>query len=238
MKIEQLSAAGGPTPADANYRFSDPKGLAKVVTAFMWIYFATGVLNVVVVGAETAALMDLSPALPLGPEGVSTGNPQLDIAAGLSRLVHLGVYIITGILFLVWTYRVVKNARVMTGGYGITAKPGWAVAWFFIPIAFLWKPFDNLRQAWQASTDPSAPASVPVPGFMRWWWGLWLTFLLLDNAAGRLTALARDVGTMVASNVAELASGLAALPLVFFVTRLLRELSARQVERGDVTVFD
>ena len=44
------------------------------------------------------------------------------------------------ILFLIWFYRANANVRAM-GADGLMGSPGLAVAWFFIPIAFLFMPY-------------------------------------------------------------------------------------------------
>ena len=32
--------------------------------------------------------------------------------------------------------------------------PGWSVGWFFVPIMNPWKPFQAMREIWQASAEP------------------------------------------------------------------------------------
>lgn len=239
MQLEQISGGGGgPRPADKGYRFADPKPLAATVTVFMWIYLAGTAAAFAAVLYELVALSRQSPAARLDTLVSVTGDPTQDLIITGVRLVAFVIYIITAILFLKWNYRVVKNARVMTGGRGMTATPGWAIGWYFVPIAFLWKPFEYMRQAWQAATNPTSPSTVEVPGFMRWWWGLWLITVISDNISGQLGNRADTVGMYMVSDVLELISKGIDLPLVIIVVKLLRELSARQHENQDVSVFD
>lgn len=237
MKLEQMSRTGGPTPADSTYRFTDPKPLARAVVAWMWVYVVSAALNVVGVGMEVQALSRISPATPLDLETSVTGDPMLDLIALGTRLLSFALYVVAGFLFLKWTYRVVKNARVMSGG-AMNAKPGWAIGWYFVPIAFLWKPVEYLRETWRVSMNPSSPASVTVPGMFAAWWACWLISAISGNIAGRIGWAAQDVGTNMVSDILEMASDLFIIPAAFFLVKIVRELSERQFDGRDVSVFD
>jgi hypothetical protein len=60
--------------------------------------------------------------------------------------------------------------------------PGWAVGWWLIPVANLFKPFQTVRELWKAS-DPSpgwrSTRTWPVIG---WWWAGWI----VANVIGRI----------------------------------------------------
>lgn len=237
MKLEQVSNPGGPTPADAGYRFTDPKPLAGAVIIWMWIYVAAAALNVAGVWLEVRGLSAMSPTTPLSDDLSLTGDPTLDLVSGLTRLLSLGLYVVSGFLFLKWTYRVVKNARVMSGGR-MNAKPGWAIGWYFVPIAFLWKPVQYLRETWRVSFSPGSPGAVEVPGMFGLWWACWLVSALSGNIAGRLGMTAQDAGTYLASDVLEIVSDVMIIPAAFFLVRIVRALSDQQFDNRDLSVFD
>src|SRR6266404_5443429 len=48
-------------------------------------------------------------------------------------LPHITLYLGLVILFSIWVYRANLNARAL-GGKDMRFSPGWAVAWFFIPV--------------------------------------------------------------------------------------------------------
>lgn len=237
MKLEQMSKTGGPRPADAGYRFTDPKPLAGAVIAWMWIYVVTAALNVAAVGLEAQAMSRISPSTPINAETSLTGDPNLDLLAMATRLLSFALYVVTGFLFLKWTYRVVKNARVMSSG-AMNASPGWAIGWYFVPIAFLWKPVEYLRETWRVSVNSSSPASVEVPGMFAAWWTCWLISAISGNIAGRIGWGASDVGTNLASDVLEMVSDVFIIPAAFFLVKIVRQLSDQQFDRRDVSVFD
>ena len=82
------------------------------------------------------------------------------------------VILIAVIMFLMWTYRVVYNAQVIAKRK-MEISPGWAVGWYFIPIANFWMPLQAMRQAWRASGG--SHTSLVWLGF--WWWIYILTSL-------------------------------------------------------------
>ena len=73
----------------------------------------------------------------------------------------------TGILVLTWIHRANHNARQL-GADDMRFTPGWAVGWYFVPIAWFWKPYQAMKEIWLASANPSdwrgRPVSPLLPG--------------------------------------------------------------------------
>jgi hypothetical protein len=86
----------------------------------------------------------------------------------LVGIIQLLVTIVSGIIFLCWTYRVCKNAHSLNMAQQ-TSTPGWAVGWYFIPIANLWKPCTALREAWLASCHPDLQRENGASLISFWW---------------------------------------------------------------------
>lgn len=77
------------------------------------------------------------------------------------------------ILAAVWIYRAAANARAL-GAPDLTISPGWAVGWYFIPIANCWKPYQAMREIWQASARLQPRPDAAKTALLRTWWALWL----------------------------------------------------------------
>jgi hypothetical protein len=71
-----------------------------------------------------------------------------------------------------WTYRAMNNIREM--GYKTSVAPGWAVGWYFVPIASLWMPFSGMAQIWRGSVTGAPLGAARLPSSMRIWWATWL----------------------------------------------------------------
>ncbi|WP_009961800.1 DUF4328 domain-containing protein [Verrucomicrobium spinosum] len=90
-----------------------------------------------------------------------------DLREGVIGLVQLSLFIVTVIVFGVWIVRSHRNVRAF-GDY-LEISPGWAVGWFCIPFANLWKPYQAMKQLWQSSMpDRSHAPLLPI------WWTLWV----------------------------------------------------------------
>jgi hypothetical protein len=110
----------------AGYAWRDAGGLAA---AARWALYADSLV--------CAAAVALS--LVQGPEALLFGD-----LAGPFAIVQMVTTLGALILFLVWFYRANANVRAM-GADGLMGSPGLSVAWFFIPIAFLFMPFVVVR---------------------------------------------------------------------------------------------
>ena len=216
------------------YTFRDPRPLGGAVVALMYVHLVATVANLAMVGIEAQALISGASG---GVDG-GTGVANIDLMAAVTRLASVALYATSGFLFLKWTYRVVANARLLNPA--MKAKPGWAIGWYFVPIAFLWKPFSYFKETWGVSHNPASPAMVFTPAILRWWWGLWLVSVMSSNIAGRLSFMGTDQGLLIASDVFEMISDGVGIPLILIVVRMVRTLSAKQFETrsaGSADVF-
>ena len=116
-------------------------------------------------------------------DAAATSNDNRQQASGFGQL---ALFIVTAIVFLSWVHRANRNARAL-GAEGRQFTPGWAVGWYFVPVMFLWKPFQAMREIWQASAQPGNWRNVQTPPLLGWWWALYLSSQILSNVAYRLS---------------------------------------------------
>ncbi len=67
---------------------------------------------------------------------------------------YLAVFIISGILILKRIYQSNQNARYL-GAKDMAFTPAWSIGIYFIPIVSLWKPYQAMKEIWQASQNPN-----------------------------------------------------------------------------------
>ncbi|MCK6547175.1 DUF4328 domain-containing protein [Myxococcota bacterium] len=102
------------------------------------------------------------------------------IAGGL----QIAVYVVTVVLWCLWTHRAASNVRVWARDLEYT--PGWAVGWYFIPFANLIKPLHAMREIYNASDrERTSYLAADVP-MLTGWWGLWVANNLIGNLSARL----------------------------------------------------
>ncbi len=148
---------------------TDPRPLARVATIVVAVWVASELrLHVLLFRALTN----------LSLSGVGyRAHPEMIGLAGLFQLLS---YLLNAVVVGRWIWRTNRNAHILAEGMSVTS--GWAVGWFFVPVANLWKPFEGLKETWQVSHDPANWPLVSVPALLRWWWGLWVGVNLGRNA--------------------------------------------------------
>ncbi len=73
-------------------------------------------------------------------------------------------------VFLVWLYRASGNAHA--SGCPQRRSAGWAIGGWFVPVIFLWFPYQAVADIWRAGQPPERRAGVPW--LVAAWWACWL----------------------------------------------------------------
>lgn len=95
---------------------------------------------------------------------------------GVGDLLTIPSFVVLIVCFVLvgrWIY--VTNANAHAFGTGeMSISPGWAVGWFFVPLANLYKPYEGVKETWQASHNAGGLIEEAESPIVRWWWGLWI----------------------------------------------------------------
>src|SRR5215217_4319942 len=182
----------------------------------LWAYLAATVLAI---GATVFEQIVLA--------GIAAGDAQAAAKAATSD----------SVVTLMWIYRAAKVAKGF--GPGSDIKPGWAVGWYFVPFANVWKPFEVMRLIWRISSKYAGAARTSeTPGLLTAWWALWILSNILGNAAGRLSFGAEHVQALQLAGQVTLASDLVTIPLIIVLVTMIRRLTAIQAAARDRTVVE
>lgn len=115
-------------------------------------------------------------------------NPQIDNAYVVIGIFLLILSILLTITLLFWYYR--SNKNIHSFGAKEVSSPRMAVIWWFVPIAFLWKPYHVTQQIWRASNPEIKLANgtewknVPSSKIIKLWWFLYLASIVGSIVAG------------------------------------------------------
>ena len=79
----------------------------------------------------------------------SYDNVDWDSVGNLAPLDLIAHYwwIANRIVYLFWLYRLSYNLKLLSGRW-VRFTPGWTVAWYLIPIANFYKPFQAMKEMW------------------------------------------------------------------------------------------
>lgn len=175
----------------------------------------------------------------LGGTGEIWSQPALqavDRATTGAGIAYTLAFIGSGVFVARWIYRANANAHTLSDA--MTISPGWSVGFLFVPIASLFKPFQALRETWQASLSPEYPDSVPVPAVMRWWWGLWVLTNILGNVSFRLSLNAKTISDLTTGAWLDIVLFLINAPMAVLLIVVMRRLTANQRAIVDARIFE
>lgn len=205
----------------------DPREPAAVYSIVLWLVTDLGV-------AVSGALLIVS----LGGFGDIWSPPGLDFVKRFSiatNICSMIAFALSVVCFARWLYNATKRAHLFSGG--MTMSPGWAVGSYFIPIVNLFKPFQAMREIWQASIAPNATGIVPVPVGMRIWWGLWLVRVGLSNANYQVIANVRNLLDIGISGALNILTFVIDVPMAVLLIVLIRRLGANHRARVEAQIF-
>jgi len=208
-------------------QYKSAAGLAKVIA----ILLAVDVVLELAGGALAVLTIGVMRKVQSGEmsQGAAFRSIMLQFG-GLGVLAFLvGVPII--VLFCIFMVRANKNARAF--GSPMSNTPGWAAGWFFVPVAFWWKPYDAMKEIWQGSEpDPSVYAwHSRVSPLLPWWWAMWVLRTVAAIAGSFIGKGTSPVQNMIDTCQAQLIGLLPELAVAVLAAAVVLAVARRQDER-------
>ena len=219
------SAAGAPPPRTAR-EYRDASQLTAVCRYLLFASIAVSLVSIALSVRELDLLRQVEAGL--------IGYEESDEAIALQSLLLLPllVVMIAGYVAIgMWIYRMAGNAWALSSPRPLDHRPGWAVGWYFVPVANLWKPYQALKEVWQASGDPRRPDRVGVPWLFPAWWALWLASNVASNAAGRMAWRAETTQDAATAAVVSIVSDAVNVPLCLVFLAIVAGLHRLQQRR-------
>ncbi|NRA08671.1 MAG: DUF4328 domain-containing protein [Myxococcales bacterium] len=186
------------------------------------MFLLTAAVSWLAVGVDFA---QLQLAAQLAKEGEIDRTTWLAhwLSEQVVNAVQLACMGLTALAFLFWLYRVRVNVRAL-GMRKLRYRREWTLLSFLVPILNLLRPYQVVREIWQAS-DPQSGGpvgwkAVRTPRFLAYWWLLLLAYLGLEVLAWLLFDAAAPLATRRTSYaIGLLADGSAAVSasLAYFV---------------------
>ena len=153
-------------------RYRPAKGRANWTTAFLVAHGALIIVSIVSTISEIGLLQRIESGQFVSDSEIDAN----DVRQGIIGLLYSASSIIAAIAFLRWIHLASKNLAPLGAG-GQRFSPGWAVGWWFIPIMWLFRPYQVMAEIWRGSypeTGPDAWQDLPVSPLMGFWWATWL----------------------------------------------------------------
>lgn len=153
---------------------------------------------------------------------------RADVMFGITGVIQVMVFIGTVIAWCIWQHRAQSNLSPLYS-HELKFSPGWAVGWWFIPFANLFKPYQAMKELWQASdpnAEPTGWKQSQVSSALGWWWVSYLAAGLLGNLFGRFPE--ETIEQIQTGFYLAISSDVALIVAAFLAIFLIREIHRRQ----------
>ncbi|MEU4540163.1 DUF4328 domain-containing protein [Streptosporangium sp. NPDC023825] len=169
------------------------RALAVATTVLLGVTTLVDLLALVVTVERISLLSGLVDA----PYAIDAGALEVnDDAYAFFGVAQSGVYILTGITFLIWLTRARSNAEALTA-IEHRRDSQWVVLGWLLPVVNLWFPKQIVDDIWATSKPGHLPVNPPHPGALRsaprsWlvrtWWLTWLIATFVSLIVYRVVA--------------------------------------------------
>ncbi|RMF61099.1 MAG: DUF4328 domain-containing protein [Calditrichaeota bacterium] len=154
-------------------------------------------------------------------------NDSRQLSVGVLQILITSITLILG---GIWIYRSNENVRKL-GGKDMEFTPGWAVGWYFIPFANLWKPYQAMKELWLYSQSTEEWHKYQSPRILPWWWGLWLISGFLGQLSLRLSLRAEGIDTLILASITEVVGDALDIPLIIIFLILIKQIYQGQMRQ-------
>ncbi len=208
--------------------FRDLSGFAAVLKASLGVYMAIAAIGLWSGWLEIELLQRAASGMSVSEAEAAASDSRQALLRGL----YLLVFVITGVMFLRWTYLSNRNARSL-GAAGMQFTPGWAVGWYFVPVAWLWKPYQALKETFKASHPDFTQdwQHAPHPSILPLWWTLWIISTFVQQAVFHSALRADTANELLASSWIAFVSDALDLPLGIVAMAVVAKLQTWQSEK-------
>lgn len=161
----------------------------------------------------------------------------IEMFEALGAVVAFAAFVGTVIAFCLWIHRARQNVAAL-GARGLRFTPGWAVGYFFIPIYSFFRPYQVMREIWQASdpetdvSDHAAWQKAPRSGLVSMWWALFLLMNFAAQSAFRAMMAAETPEAILSADYVTIGADIIAVAAAAVTIALVRSVEARQTQRA------
>ena len=214
--------------SDKKEEFKDPTNLIAWIKYFLCFQV---VLAFVAIGSnlmEYQLLTDFQNGLYFSQEMAVADAEANDMRQAVIAFSYLGVFIVSGVLILRWIYQANQNVRQF-GAKDMVFSPGWSIGFYFIPIVSLWKPYQAMKEIWQASQNPTNWPAEKVSSILGIWWFFWIANSIAGQAAFRMSRRAEEISEIMNVNLVSQASEVISIPLALVTWLMIKKVSNAQL---------
>lgn len=213
--------------SDLEEGFMDSSNLTKWVRYMLYAQVLVAIISVLSGVLEYQLLSDFQEGVYISQEKAVLDAEANDQRQQVVGNIYLLVFIVSGFLILRWIHRANYNARQL-GAQSMKFTPGWSIGYYFIPVLMLWKPYQAMKEIWQASHNPSDWGFVKTSPLVGFWWFLYITANILGQAVFRMSTGAEELPELMNLNIVTQASDALAIPLALVTLAIVNSIYQAQ----------
>ncbi len=211
------------------------KELGRLITWIKYLLYVQVALALIAIGSnlmEYQLLTDFQNGVYFSQEMAVADAEANDKRQQIIAFSYLAVFIISGILILKWIYQSNQNARYL-GAKDMAFTPAWSIGFYFIPIVSLWKPYQAMKEIWQASQNPNNWQIEKVSSILGVWWFFWIANSMVGQAVFRMSRRAQEISEIMNVNLISQVSEILSIPLAVVTWLLINKISNTQKAQRD-----
>jgi|GEM_PF-1121408 len=164
---------------------------------------------------------------------------SIDTTAYFIIAFTLACFLSSAIAYGRFFHRAVVNLKAMHSRI-MTISPAETWAWFIVPVASLWKPFNAFSEVRDGSYYAAGEVQ-PNRNLTAIWWGAWLVGNILGNVTNFMVSDGNDIDVLKIGIILSILSSIALIVAALCLLKLIgRIASAHEAARrsGNMSVFD
>lgn len=214
--------------SDTDNNYKNSSSLTKWVRYMLYAQVLVAIISIFSNYLEYQLLSDYQDGVYTSQELAIADGEASDQRQQIVAIVNMLVFIVSGFLILRWIHRANYNARQL-GAKEMEFTPGWSIGYYFIPVLTLWKPYQAMKEIWQASHNPNDWAFEKISPVVGLWWFIWIITNMVGQAVFRMSTDAVELQELMNLNLITQASDALAIPLALVTLVIVNSIYQAQV---------
>lgn len=218
-----------PEPLTSTQPYQSGHTRATLTIVLLMAFVALSLVHILSLMLQLGLLEEAAAGAEISEERVAANDLRQGAVFILIALTFFGAVV----AFCFWIHRAYRNLRALGNPpQSLEYSPGWAVGWFFIPLANLVMPYRVVSEIW-AKSDPTARTREDIiysvysaPALVVVWWVSWLVSNIGERLASRFYQDARSPESLIWATKAVMFSH-----AVWIVSSVLAALVVRGIDR-------
>ena len=214
--------------SDTDNSYKNSSSLTKWVRYMLYAQVLVAIVSISSNYLEYQLLSDYQNGVYTSQELAVADGEASDQRQQIVAIVYMVVFIVSGFLILRWIHRANYNARQL-GANEMEFTPGWSIGYYFIPVLTLWKPYQAMKEIWQASHNSNDWAFEKISPIVGLWWFLWIITNMIGQAVFRMSTGAEELPELMNLNLVTQACDALAIPLALVTLSIVNSIYKAQV---------